>query len=160
MVSSGVVSALGALEVKPSRNVAGTMCERGNLPGTVSPETPITASPACANSPPAGRGKRPATAVNASAQAPSIRTNDQARDAPDEATGGSVVPFTGPRRYTGHAAEGLTTGQTRMRVNASVSPGADWAAGSDEDGVWAESGARFRLAQRKRARPVLGAARS
>jgi hypothetical protein len=100
-VSSGVVGVLGASEVNPSRNVAGTIRERGNLPGTVSPEAPITASPACANSPPAGRGETPATAINASTKAPSSRTNGQARDAPDETAGGSVVSLTGPGRYTG-----------------------------------------------------------
>ncbi len=108
-VSSGVLGVLDAADVNASRNVAGTMRERGSLTGTVSPETLITASSARVNSPPAGRGERPAGTINASARAaPSCRTNGRARDAPDETAGCSVVSFTSPRRYTVDLAPRIT----------------------------------------------------
>lgn len=92
---------LGLSEVNPSRSVTGAMRERGNLPGIVSPETPITTSPVCAKSPPAEGEEAPAAAINANMREPSSRTSSPVRDPQDETACGSVVSVTGPIRYTG-----------------------------------------------------------
>jgi hypothetical protein len=75
-VISGVIGAPVASDVNPSRNDAGTGCDRGSVLGTVSPDTLITGSTVRSKAPPANGGEATASGIiNASASAPATETD-------------------------------------------------------------------------------------
>ena len=110
-VSSGVVGVLGVSEVNPSRNVTGSHARARQLAGDRFSGYADHRSAGLRHSPPAGRGERPATAINASATRPAAEptaTREMRRMkrwvarsypslVPDDTPGTAAPPTTRPR---------------------------------------------------------------